>query len=155
MTQHATYVTARAFRQALEMRLNREATGSGEDVQRLRRQVAFDRLLARVFSGEGTAWTLKGGYAMPNRPAPNSRVKDLVDLALLVQRLPLDPALLRKALDQTFSRRGSHPLPAVLQEPATAWDTPFAALAAETKLGLTMAEAFAAVQSFYRGVGNP
>jgi hypothetical protein len=288
MTTKGAYATGRAFRQALEMRLKRMAAEAGEDIQRLRRQVAFDRLLARVFAGGGRAWTLKGGYAMelwlrearatrdvdltlrslagvavtdetvstrlraellvlvrttlgdwfefevapatldidaapyggarfpivarmdgrifvkfhldigigdvvldpveiatgkdwlgfagiepprfrilskeqqfaeklhaytmPDRPAPNSRVKDLVDLALLVQRLPLDPEILRRALDQTFSRRRSHPLPTDLAEPAATWEKPFAALAAETRLGLTMAEAFAVVRSFYLGV---
>ena len=39
-----------------------------------------------------------------------------------------------------------------LLEPAAVWETPFAALAAETKLGLTMTEAFALVRSFYRGL---
>jgi hypothetical protein len=182
MTTKGAYATGRAFRQALEMRLKQMAAEAGEDIQRLRRQVAFDRLLARVFAGGGRAWTLKGGYAMElwlrfagiapprfrilskeqqfaeklhaytmtNRPAPNSRVKDLVDLALLVTRLPLDPELLRKALDQTFSQRDSHPLPADLAAPAAAWDAPFAALAAETNLGLTIAGAFELVRTFFR-----
>ncbi len=52
---------APAFRQALEARLNDRAKRDGVDVQRLRRQAAFDRLLCRLFS-EGLAdWALKGG----------------------------------------------------------------------------------------------
>jgi hypothetical protein len=64
VTTKGAYATGRAFRQALEMRLKQMAAEAGEDIQRLRRQVAFDRLLARVFAGGGRAWTLKGGYAM-------------------------------------------------------------------------------------------
>ncbi len=94
-------------------------------------------------------------YTMTNRPTPNSRVKDLVDLALLVKRLPLDQALLRNALEHTFSRRDSHPLPTDLLDPSSSWEAPFASLAAETRLGLTMAEAFAVVRSFYRGLLRP
>jgi hypothetical protein len=41
-----TYKTAGAFRAALEMRLQNRARAEGTDLQRLRRQVAFDRFLA-------------------------------------------------------------------------------------------------------------
>jgi hypothetical protein len=42
--------TAGAFRTALETRLQTRAREEGTDLQRLRRQVAFDRFLARLFS---------------------------------------------------------------------------------------------------------
>ena len=61
------YATAAAFRRALEDRLQDIAGKEGVDLQRLRRQVAFDRLLARLFQvGQPHAlpWVLKGGYAM-------------------------------------------------------------------------------------------
>jgi hypothetical protein len=45
------YATAAAFRRALEDRLQDIAGKEGVDLQRLRRQVAFDRLLARLFQG--------------------------------------------------------------------------------------------------------
>jgi hypothetical protein len=44
------YKTASGLRMALEERLNRLARKKGMDVMRLRRHVAFDRFLARVFS---------------------------------------------------------------------------------------------------------
>ncbi len=43
------YRTAKAFRTALEDRLNKTAGAEKIQVNRLRRQVAFDRLLARLF----------------------------------------------------------------------------------------------------------
>jgi hypothetical protein len=43
------YATAAAFRRALEDRLQDIAGKEGVDLQRLRRQVAFDRLLTRLF----------------------------------------------------------------------------------------------------------
>jgi hypothetical protein len=49
------YKTAGAFRTALEARLQNRARAEGIDLQRLRRQVAFDRLLARMFSKGPTA----------------------------------------------------------------------------------------------------
>jgi hypothetical protein len=44
------YATAAAFRVALETRLKSVAAAEGIDLQRLRRQVSFDRLLARFFA---------------------------------------------------------------------------------------------------------
>jgi len=61
-----SYKTAGAFRAALETRLQTRAREQGTDLQRLRRQVAFDRFLARMFSKGPKAtypWVL-GGYAM-------------------------------------------------------------------------------------------
>jgi len=55
------YGTASAFRKALEDRLQRIAQDEKVDVNRLRRQVAFDRLLARLFLLDQPSWVLKGG----------------------------------------------------------------------------------------------
>jgi hypothetical protein len=58
---------ATAFRSSLEERLKTASRKKGMDLQRLRRQLAFDRLLARLFSGKNPPWYLKGGYAMELR----------------------------------------------------------------------------------------
>jgi hypothetical protein len=47
------YATAAAFRVALETRLKAISTAERADLQRLRRQVSFDRLLARFFEEPG------------------------------------------------------------------------------------------------------
>lgn len=52
------------FRKSLEARLRNRAAELDVDLQPLRRKVAFDRFLARVFSGGDGAFVLKGGYAM-------------------------------------------------------------------------------------------
>lgn len=49
MIEPKKYATPAAFRRALEDRLQAIAKKEGIDLQRLRRQVAFDRLLARLF----------------------------------------------------------------------------------------------------------
>jgi hypothetical protein len=67
MDEVKQYKTAGAFRTALETRLQIRAQEERTDLQRLRRQVAFDRFLARLFpkGPKGTyPWVLKGGYAM-------------------------------------------------------------------------------------------
>jgi hypothetical protein len=48
MAAQRQYATAGAFRTALEARLNERTRQDGVDLHRLRRQVAFDRLLARM-----------------------------------------------------------------------------------------------------------
>src|SRR5713226_3615067 len=65
MDEVKQYKTAGAFRTALETRLQARAQVERTDLQRLRRQVAFDRFLARLFpkGPKGTyPWILKGGY---------------------------------------------------------------------------------------------
>ena len=67
MNKPKTYESATAFRTALEDRLQRISTEKGEDLQRLRKQVSFDRILTRLFSQDDVPWVLKGGYAMELR----------------------------------------------------------------------------------------
>ena len=61
------YASAEAFRSALEVRLNQAAETELIQINRLRRRVAFDRLLARLFRIDPTPWVLKGGYALELR----------------------------------------------------------------------------------------
>jgi hypothetical protein len=78
----ANYATATAFRQALEARLMNLSRSEGVDIQRLRRQVSFDRLLARLFKETKAPWALKGGYAMELRLAIARATRD-IDLTLI------------------------------------------------------------------------
>lgn len=75
------YRSTAALRRALEDRLLMIARKSGADIQRLRRQAAFDRLLARLFYTTPTPWILKGGYAMELRLHTARSTRD-IDLAL-------------------------------------------------------------------------
>lgn len=83
------YASATAFRVALESRLKVLAQAEGLDLQRLRRQVAFDRLLGRLFAEPEAPWLLKGGYAMELRLNTARTTRD-IDLAL--RRLPVASA---------------------------------------------------------------
>ena len=277
MTPERKYVTGLALRTALEERLKRLAREEGVDLQRLRRQVAFDRFLARLFPGAGADWILKGGYAMELRfqtaratrdldftvrtarsssgdgllkqlqdagakdagdffhyrigeammdldgapyggarypvesimggrtfvkfhldvgvgdvvldppeqarmrdwlgfagiPAPgvpmiqreqqfaeklhaytlprttpNSRVRDLVDMVLLIRSDTLESGRVVEALHATFGRRATHSVPAALTPPPEEWAAPFARLAAECSLQLSVSEAFGIVMEF-------
>jgi hypothetical protein len=282
------YASATAFRRALEDRLQRWSLVENVDIQRLRRQVAFDRLLARLFQEEDPPWLLKGGYAMelrlesarttrdidlairphPTRkggwdeiatamletlrdgaalglqdffvfqigdpiqdldaapyggarypvearmdartfakfhldvssgdvlrepyvqllgrdwlafagiyrtPIPaispeeqfaeklhaytlpragrsNTRVKDLVDLCLLIEKGDLDRQRLAASIRDTFKRRKTHPVPTTLPEPPLAWSKPFAEMAKECGIPEDIAPHFAAVQTFLQPI---
>jgi hypothetical protein len=269
------YATAAAFRIALEARLKSLAQAEGVDLQRLRRQVSFDRLLARLFSEPNVPWLLKGGYAMElrlrsarttkdidlslpgevgrkgdvlerlqdsattdlgdyftfavglpqmdlegapeggsrypviaslagrvftkfhldvgigdaivrpteiirgrdwlefagiplvpciaisreqqfaeklhaytrPRERPNSRVKDLVDMALLVKMGLLGSAKLKEAIRATFDQRGSHAVPTVFPDPPESWRQPYAQLAGECGLEWTIEESVQTIAS--------
>ena len=78
-----TYSTAGAFRTALEARLKKTSLTDQTDLNRLRRQVSFDRLLARLFQEEQPPWALKGGYALELR---FKAARSTVDIDLTLQR---------------------------------------------------------------------
>ena len=279
------YASAAAFRIALETRLKKSAMDEGTDLRRLRRQVAFDRFLWRLFALPDAPWLLKGGYAMelrvkaarttrdidlalkqlsslaagweasvgtvlemlreaagtdaqdyftfligeamqdldaapyggarfpvearlagrtfvkfhldvstgdvlsepypllPSRdwlgfagiaavPFPaisseeqfaekvhaytmpregreNSRVRDLVDLVLLIEQSRLDVARLWTAIRETFQRRKTHAVPRALAPPPASWSGPFAELAQECHLEPNIAKQFSKLEQFY------
>ena len=286
------YATAAAFRRALEDRLQDIAGKEGVDLQRLRRQVAFDRLLARLFQAarpSALPWVLKGGYAMelrikaarttkdidltmrsvfsssekqddkknlavleklqeavafssddffvytigeaiadldaapyggarfpvearldgrvfvgfhidvgigdavmepleviegrdwlgfagiaspslymipreqqfaeklhaytlPRHGAANTRVRDLVDMVLLIQSGTLSNDKVAEAIRVTFERRKTHALPNTLPVPPTEWQKPYEALARECGLSGQLEEAFAVLQMFVKPI---
>jgi hypothetical protein len=288
MTTSKNYATAGAFRRALEDRLKDISKKEGVDLQRLRRQVAFDRLLSRLFhSGKSSTlpWVLKGGYAMelriktarttkdidltmriaagaiarkgekqnfvvltklqeasalnaedffvitvgepisdldatpyggarfpvnvrldgrvfvgfhldvgigdavmepleviegrdwlgfagisnpslymipreqqfaekvhaytlPRRGATNTRVRDLVDMVLLIRSRTLVPIKVAEAIRVTFERRGTHSFPETLRAPTADWEAPYRALARECNLSGELKEGFSILQLF-------
>lgn len=287
MPSSRTYATAGAFRRALEERLKRASLTDQIDLNRLRRQVSFDRLLARLFQEKPAPWVLKGGYALElrfkaarstvdidltlqrvvaatseggdtnqvvremlqsvaavplgdwfeyvvgpsvmdltaapyggarypvearmderifarfhldagigdvvmqpldtiicrdwlgfagiessqvwmiareqqfaekihaytlSRNTANSRVKDLVDLALLIESGGLDKQRILDALRLTFERRETHDLPVDLVPPPADWQIPFQALAEECGLPTDVVAVFAGVQEFLEEV---
>jgi len=75
------YPSAAAFRQALEARLVALSRDGGLSLVRLRKSVAFDRLLARLFAVAPDRWVLKGGLALDYRLGARARTTMDVDLA--------------------------------------------------------------------------
>ena len=96
------YQNAVSFRQALESRLTQISKDTGIDLQWLRKQVAFDRLLARIFLKEDKPrWLLKGGYAMELRFSHLARVTKDMDLSLP----SIFPEIKEKPIPQSIQMR--------------------------------------------------
>lgn len=79
------YASAAAFRAALRARLSAAVKASGaHGLDELQRQFAYDRLLARAFTGpDSQRWVLKGAGALLAR-LPQARHSRDLDLAFLV-----------------------------------------------------------------------
>ncbi len=75
------YASAGAFRRALEIRLATHARDTGRSVVRLRKEVTFDRLLARLFAVAPERWVLKGALALDYRFGDRARTTKDIDLA--------------------------------------------------------------------------
>jgi hypothetical protein len=116
-----TYTTAAGFRDALEQRLLATARDTSVPVVRLRKLVAF---------------------------GSSTRVKDLIDLALIASLSSLDAGALRSALLATFDARGTHPLPSALPQPPAEWRVAYRRMAAELGLNDDVNIGYEEVRSF-------
>jgi hypothetical protein len=121
-----TYETAEALRTALEHRLNSQSRETGVGIDRLRRRVVFERVIARLAYAEPDTWVLKGGMALEVRLKDQARLTKDVDLGLrdvveegtelqdrLVEALSVDPfgdrfLLAPSAVAQLASDGGGH-----------------------------------------------
>lgn len=76
------YATPRGFARALSDRLKRQSAEEGVDLDRLRKRVAFEQFLARLFEHDPSRWVLKGGYALELRLGGKARATKDIDLDL-------------------------------------------------------------------------
>lgn len=91
-------------------------------------------------------------YSLP-RDTVNSRVRDLVDLVLLIQKGLPEAAKVREAVEATFKRRKTHPVPEMLQAPPSDWTKAYQGTAGQ--VGLEPAEigaAFGLLRDYWNGL---
>jgi hypothetical protein len=89
------------------------------------------------------------------RKTPNSRVKDLIDMDLLIDLGLPEPDRLRTALEDVFAHRATHPLPAVLLAPPESWRDDYRSRASEIPGAVTDVDAgFERVAAFFRSIGR-
>jgi hypothetical protein len=75
------YATPAAFRTALEARLLAHSKATRLALDRLRKQVVFERLLARLLVAAPGRWVLKGGFALDLRLGTRARSTKNLDVA--------------------------------------------------------------------------
>lgn len=90
------YLTPDALLASLSDRLQTRAKSGKMDIQRMRRQIAFDRLVVRLSCKDSSLWVLKGGYAMELRLDSSRSTKD-VDLDLRDRKLLSEKSKLQNA----------------------------------------------------------
>ena len=91
-------------------------------------------------------------YTRPRTGTANSRVRDLLDLILLIERGSLSPERIRRAVEATFERRATHPIPDDLLPPPREWARPFAALLTECGLNQTLDGSYERIQEVWAAV---
>lgn len=97
-----TYDTPQALRIALEQRLLNQSRASGVSLDRLRRRVVFERVVARLEAAEPGQWVLKGGMALEVRLRDAARLTKDIDLGL---RAPdVEPTGLHERLVEALGR---------------------------------------------------
>ena len=89
-------------------------------------------------------------YTLPRKGQLNSRVKDLIDMVLLVRTKKIKTKKLKEAIKRIFEHRGSHKMPDKLQAPPTEWEIPFSVLAKDCLLSITLENSFKEIISFLK-----
>ena len=101
----------------------------------------------RVYPRETHVAEKLHAYSVP-RTRPNSRIRDLPDLALLSTRT-FTAVTLRSAIDATFGQRETHAVPLALAAPPPEWAEPYAHLANRDSLPWpALADAYNRARSF-------
>jgi predicted nucleotidyltransferase component of viral defense system len=93
-------------------------------------------------------------YTLP-RKAPNSRVKDLVDLMLLIKNGTLNIDKLQNAISMTFERRKTHEIPVDLPIPPELWNMPFNKMAENCGLTDNLHSTIDIIGQFYKKIVIP
>ena len=113
--------------------------------------LAFAGIPAGKYQGlskEGQFSEKLHAYTFPRSERQNSRVKDLVDMLILIN-LGVDADRLRNAIKNTFQRRDSHPLPERLESPPDFWRGSYSRLAQECGMSEDIDDGFSKLQKFY------
>ena len=81
-------------------------------------------------------------YILPRSDRFNTRVKDLVDMLLLIREGSIGEDVVRENLRKVFHRRNTHSLPPTLPSPPDDWNVKFDLLAKECGMNESLNEQF-------------
>ena len=79
----------------------------------------------------------------------NSRVKDLVDMILLIEKGKMSQSKVKESIVTVFKSHEFSQIPSKLNPPPPAWPSAFLKLAEECEMKITIKEAFQKLNSFY------
>jgi len=79
-------------------------------------------------------------YTLLREGRENTRVKDLVDITLILEVKGVDPVPVRSALEAVFEKRGTHAIPREIPDAPFSWPASFTAAASELNLDHTRVE---------------
>ena len=89
-------------------------------------------------------------YSYPREKRPFSRIRDLVDLVLLIEQGLPDKTLMMSAIKATFKRRNTHDIPQVLEMPPEIMEDSYVQMSEDCGVTKkTMAEAFSLLQEYW------
>ncbi len=91
-------------------------------------------------------------YTLHRGDRSNTRVKDLIDLVLLINSAGMDQERLKRDIVDTFKRRQTHPVPGALEPPPEFWGPVFAKLAAECGIDGDIRAQFGRVYRYCSGI---
>jgi hypothetical protein len=87
-------------------------------------------------------------YTMP-RSVPNSRVRDLVDMVLLIKEGKMTHGKMVSAMKAVFTRRKTHTAPEALEPAPSRWEKIFSEMAEDCGLRMDMASGFKLLNKIY------
>jgi len=87
-------------------------------------------------------------YTLPRQGTVNGRVRDLVDMVLLIRSATLANNKVTEAIRVTFERRKTHAVPNTLPVPPAEWRKPYQALARECGLSGQVEDAVEILRTF-------
>ncbi|MEZ0165486.1 nucleotidyl transferase AbiEii/AbiGii toxin family protein [Kineococcus sp. LSe6-4] len=130
-----------------------EVAGGTEDVELVPVVEVADWepvVVPAVDLGQHLAEKLHALSAVDAHPRPSTRVKDLLDVELLLTTAPIDEAHAARRLSAVFRARDGGPPPLALPEPPAAWRADYAALTGRLDLDVARYDdALAAVNVLY------
>lgn len=90
-------------------------------------------------------------YSYPREKRPFSRIRDLVDLVLLIEQGLPDKTLIMSAIKATFKRRNTHDIPQTLEIPPEIMKDSYVQMAEDCGVTKkTMVEAFSFLQKYWQ-----
>lgn len=90
-------------------------------------------------------------YSYPREKRPFSRIRDLVDMNLIIEQGLPRKDLVKLAIEETFKRRGTHEIPEDLEVPPDNVGDTYAVMAKDCGVEKkTMKESFAFLQEYWR-----